>query len=504
MLPSVLLLYFLWRSLRQRVFLLGLPFLMDMYYSVFFERLKPFWVPGQWTPADHMMFWLLVTWIVYFDLLLPGRRRSVRERHLFGPRLSAPEEIVLVGFAAYMLFKVGTTAVHYMDLGSAISEARIPLYMFAGYFLLRGISVTPVERRRWTSSPRSSSSTRSRPASTCCIRGCTSTSTPGLVEYQYFVFDGEVLTRSFYFMPQYLPLAIAFCAAKRKWSLFWLGVLAVTLAAIWVSYTRSLVLVAMVEIAVILAIRLLKQRDAWPAAKRVLQIVLVMARVRRRSGHAAAHPVRLSLLAYRRHPVERQRAQGQQSAGSPQWWRTTNEWVGGDNRLLGVGFPSAAQDARVTEVGRWQRISCGCRRCGTWACSESPGWSACSSPSAWRATSLSLASEGDAAFLSTVLLGVIVGVFLLGFVEWTIFDPWHTPLALSFFALLAAERCRQRAEARQAVTVGGGEPPVLESVSAMASVGHSEMRSGCPSRRRTEGWRSSVELRAPSRGIRRA
>ena len=66
----------------------------------------------------------------------------------------------------------------------------------------------------------------------------------------------------------------------------------------------------------------------------------------------------------------------------------------------------------------------------------------------WRAASMSLASEGDAAFLSTVLLGVIVGVFLLGFVEWTIFDPWHTPLALSFFALLAAERCRQRAEAR--------------------------------------------------------
>ncbi len=98
-----------------------------------------------------------------------------------------------------------------------------------------------------------------------------------MVEYQYLVFNGEVLTRSFYFMPQYLPLAIAFCVAKRKWSLLWLGVLLVTLAAIWVSYTRALVLVAIVEIAVILAVRLLKQRDAWPAAKRVVQIVLVMA-----------------------------------------------------------------------------------------------------------------------------------------------------------------------------------------------------------------------------------
>ena len=37
-LPSLLLLYFLWRALRQRVFLLGIPFLMFMSYSIFFAR----------------------------------------------------------------------------------------------------------------------------------------------------------------------------------------------------------------------------------------------------------------------------------------------------------------------------------------------------------------------------------------------------------------------------------------------------------------------------------
>ena len=70
---------------------------------------------------------------------------------------------------------------------------------------------------------------------------------------------------------------------------------------------------------------------------------------------------------------------------------------------------------------------------------------------AWRATGMSLASEGDAAFLSVILLGLVVGVFVLGFVEWTIFDPWHTPLALSFLALLTAERYRQRIEARERI-----------------------------------------------------
>jgi O-antigen ligase len=81
---------------------------------------------------------------------------------------------------------------------------------------------------------------------------------------------------------------------------------------------------------------------------------------------------------------------------------------------------------------------------------------------AWRATSLSLASGGDAAFISLVLLGVVVATFLQGFVEWTILDPWHTPMALWFFALLAAERCRRRVEAGQAATGPGDELAILK------------------------------------------
>ena len=462
-LPSVLLLYFLWRSMRQRIFLLGLPFLMDMYYSVFFESLRPFWVPSQWMPADHMMFWLLVTWIIYFDLVLPRRRRSVRGRHLFGPRLSAPEEIVLVGLAAYMLFKVGTTAVHYMDLGTAIGEARIPLYVFAGYFLLRGI-LCHAGREETVDFLAAVVVVNTIAAGLYVLhQGLRLYIYAGAVEYQYIVVNGETLTRSFYFMPQYLPLAIAFCAAKHKWSLPWLGVLAVTLAAIWVSYTRALVLVAIVEILVILAVRLLKQRDAWPAVKRSLQIILVM-------GVFVAVAVALlpTQSAYFFSRIAETRSSGSALEDNNLqvrlgWWRTTYEWLGGDNLLLGVGFPSSAQDVRVTEVGIMAPDLVWVPTVWNLGLLGVAGLAGVFIAFAWRATSMSLASEGDAAFLSNVLLGVTVGVFLLGFVEWTIFDPWHTPLALSFLALLTIEACRQRAEARQSVMVAG-KPAALEGV----------------------------------------
>lgn len=462
--PSLLLLYFLWRSLRQRVFLVGLPFLMDMYYSVFFDKLRPFWIPSLWEPADHMMFWLLVTWIIYFDLLLPGHRRSVRERHVFGPRLSAPEEIVLVGFAAYMLFKVATTAVQYMDLGSAISQARVPLYAFAGYFLLRGI-LCHAGRRETVDFLAAIVVVNTIAAGLYVLhQGLHIYIYAGAVEYQYFVFKGQLLTRSFYFMPQLLPLAIAFCAAKRTWSIFWLGVLVVTLAAVWVSYTRALVIVSLIEIALILAVRLLNQRDAWPAAKRVLQIVVITAVFV--GGAVALLPTQSAYLYSRfaetgSNGSVTKDADVQVRLGE---WQTTYEWVGADNRLLGLGFPSSAQDARVTKVGVMAPDLVWVPTVWNLGLLGVVGLTCMFIAYAWRATSMSLASNDDAAFLSVLLLGLIVGVFLLGFVQWTIFDPWHTPCALWFFALLAAERCRQRAEARQAVPDAGNRSAVLESV----------------------------------------
>lgn len=462
LLPSLLLLYFLWRSPRQRVFLLGLPFLMNMYYSVFFDRLRPFWVPSLWEPADHMMLWLLVTWIIYFDLLLPGRRRSVRERRVFGPRLSAPEEIALVGFAAYMVFKVGTTALHYMELGSAVSQARVPLYAFAGYFLLRGV-LSHAGRKETVDFLAAIVVVNTIAAGLYVLhQGLHLYIYAGLVEYQSFVFNGQVLTRSFYFMPQFLPLAIAFCAAKRTWNIFWLGVLVVTLAAVWVSYTRALVLVCLIEIALILAVRLLKRRDAWLAAKRVLQIVLITAVFV--GGAAALLPTQSAYLFSRfadtwSHGSVTKDTDVQVRVGELQ---TTYEWVGADNRLLGLGFPSSAQDARVTKVGVMAPDLVWVPTIWNLGLLGVAGLTCMFIAYAWRATSMSLANNDDAAFLSVLLLGVIVGVFLLGFVQWTILDPWHTPIALSFFSLLAAERCRQRDEACQGVPDAGDGAAVLE------------------------------------------
>lgn len=451
LLPAVLLLYFLWRSMRQRIFLLGLPFLMDMYFSIFFDRLKLFWVPVQLNqPAAYMMLWLFVTWVIYFDLLLPRHRRSVREHRLFGPRLSLPEEIILLGLAAYVGVEIALTAVKYMDLGSALGTAAPFLYLIGGYFLLRGM-VCHAGRRETVDFVGAVVVVN---AITCVayvlnqgfhmavIYG-------GLQVYQSIVFNGQNLTRSFYFMPQFLPLAVAYCVAKPKWGVFWTTILLVTLAAVWVSYTRALVIVVLVEIAVVLGVRLLKRRDAWPAFKRMLQVAVIGA-----VFVAAVFALLPTSSSYFLSRFAETSSHGSVLRDTDLQvrlaeWRTTYDWVGSDRILLGVGFPSPAQDARVNMVGVmapdvvwvptvWSLglIGVACLAC-------------LFAVFALRAFKLSISSEGDAAFIAVTLLGVIVGAFLQGFVQWTILDPWHTPIALWFFALLVAERWRQTSEAHQ-------------------------------------------------------
>ena len=137
------------------------------------------------------------------------------------------------------------------------------------------------------------------------------------------------------------------------------------------------------------------------------------------------------------------------------WWRTTSDWLRDGARLVGVGFPSAAQDARVTDIqsmapdSMWVPVLWSLGLIGV------VGIAGMFGAFLWRAASLILTTEGDAAVLSTVLLGWMVAVVLLGLREWVIYDPWHTPLALSFFALLTAEVHRRRVEVHKVSTASG-------------------------------------------------
>ena len=444
-LPAALLLYFVWRARRQRIFLLGIPFLMYASQSLFFDKLKPFWIPGRLSTTDHVLMWLVIVWILYFDLLLPTRWRTVKRPRVFGPALSAPEEVVLLGIAAWVVIELGFTVLRFSDLGSALGEAKGFIYLFVGYFLLRGMLCQ---------------ASRDDTLDFIKVLILANTAAAGLfflhqglhlhlydaTEYKVLTFMGQTLTRSFTFMPQFSLLALAYCYARRDWGLLWVGVLIVTLAALWVSYTRSLLAIAAVELLAILLVRLSKSHQAGMAIKRGLSIVAILVVL---GGVAfVALPAQSGYFLSRIHM-----ATGSGSVtGDPNLQnridklRTVWGWIGPEGHFTGQGFATASQDPPGANIP-WMASDLvwvpWLYRLGLVGVALLVALYALAG---WRMLDLAVTGADDAEFLALVLFGALVGSFLESAVSWTLLNPDRYAMGLWAFALVAAEACRRRAE----------------------------------------------------------
>ena len=63
-LPAALALWFIWKARDNALFLLGIPVLMVMGGSVFFENAKVFWKPGRFDAVTLLMIWLTIVWVL--------------------------------------------------------------------------------------------------------------------------------------------------------------------------------------------------------------------------------------------------------------------------------------------------------------------------------------------------------------------------------------------------------------------------------------------------------
>ena len=447
-LPALLLLFFVGRSVRQRIFLLGIPFLMYMTSSVFFDKMKIFWVPGRLSPSDHMMMWLVITWVVYFDLVLPAYRRVQPRPKLFGPALSGPEEAVLVGLLALAVLEIGLTALRFGEVSTAVGEAKGFIYLFAGYFLLRGM-LCRAGRDDTVAFLKALVIVNTLAAGLFILHQGLHLQIYQATEYQVISFMGQRLTRSFYFMPQLLALALAYVFARRTWNVWWVGVLVVTLAALWVSYTRSLLLIALAELLVILAVRLLKAHQAGMVVKRAVTIIAVVTIL----GAAAlvVLPVQsqyfLSRISMATSSGSLTNDPNLQNRGEK--LREVYAWIGTESHVLGQGFATSGQDPPAANVQTmasdlvWVPVLYRLGLLGVLLVVL------LYAAAAWRSLGCALSGSGAAEFTALVLLGLIVGTFLESFVSWTFLNPVRTPMGLWVFALVVAEAYRRRSEAAE-------------------------------------------------------
>jgi O-antigen ligase len=433
--------------MRQRIFLLGIPFLMFQYVAVFFNNVRLFWVPGRLEPVDLMMIWLVIVWAIFFDFPLPARLRAGQSPRVFGPALSSPEEFVLIGIAALAALELPLTVLRFGAIGPALGEAKGFIYLFVGYFLLRGM-FSRANRRDTIDLITALVVVNTIAAGFFVLhQGLHLPIYAGATEYQIFVFEGQLITRSFYFMPQLMTLALAFCFAKPKWGLFWMAAFLLNMAALWVSYTRTLIVIAAVELLVILGLRMLTANQAGRTIRRALVIGVVV---------VVAGAVAFAVLPGESRYFMSRIAETDQSGTvtgdrnlqnrARKMQRIYNS-ISTESVLLGQGYAAPRQEATADDI-YWMSADV------VWVpvlyrlgVTGVVGFIAAYGLFGWRALRLSLAGRGEAEFLALVISAALVGQLLSGLTSWTILDPQRYPMGLWLFAILAAEACRRPADA---------------------------------------------------------
>ena len=445
-----LLVYFVWQARGSRIFLFGIPMLMLMAFSVFFDELKPFWMPGRLDMNTHIMIWLTIVWLICTGQvpLRPGR---AREKRPFGPPLSMPEEAAVLAILLLTVISIALTGLRYEDMLTAVETAVPMLYLLAGYFMVRGII-----------------SHSSRPEVMRFIDALVVVNTLAAVlfiahqglhvsiyegtEYRVLIVNGERLTRTFYFMPQLLILSLAVTFVRRRWNLWTYLIVAINLIAVWISYTRSLVLIVAAIALFVLAVRLLRRHEGGIAVRRLLSIAAVVAVVA--VVAVAVFPTETSYFFERFGQTEQGQGTDKNLNIRRIKWDRTYEWAKEVDPVMGVGFASTSQHPYTASMLIMQSDIIWVPVLFWLGLAGVVAFAALYLLFALRAGTLLVRARGPDGDLWLMWLAVLFGSFAEGFVNWTLLNDARYPLGLWFFAVMGAEFARERVRQRAPAFAG--------------------------------------------------
>ena len=237
--PYLLVLYFVIRGIKEPFFFLGIPFLMFMSESIFFDGVKIFKIPGSLT-YGLMFFWLILLRIVAVFLA----RSDEKKEYSYMGRINAMD-ICILGLLLISFIGGGSTLLHYADVTAVVKEFIVLISLFVSYFIIKN----------WTSriTPEVMIDFIFSIVLVNSLSACLYILHQGLhfgiypeAEYSVDIVQGVEITRTFYFMPQFLPLSVAFLLIFRhKKPFVYYVLLIINVLAIFISYTRSFLINAM-------------------------------------------------------------------------------------------------------------------------------------------------------------------------------------------------------------------------------------------------------------------
>jgi hypothetical protein len=476
LLPLAAVAYFVWQSTKSRIFLLGIPFLQFFRQSVFFEDLRPFWIPGRLSTVEVTTLWLILVWAVCTGWLLPSRRKAGERRlPLFGPG-PLPEELLLIAVAGVVGVSVLATAVRHADLSSAIGEASGLGFMLLGYLLVRGI-VYHSERTEVMRFLNAIVAVSTVAAGLFIIHQGLHIPIYSAEEYFQTVFRGQVITRTFVFMSPLLIFSLSFAFAQRRWTLWTYAIIGVNLVAVWVSYTRTMLAMAAVVAAISILVRLLKSGQEMLALRRVIAIGAVVLAVA--VTLVTLLPTESNYFVSRiQNAMEGGIGRGDNLAVRNDRLADTIKMVADEDIVLGRGFVTEAQDPQYGMMTQWSWDSAWIAIVYRMGLAGAAAFAALLAAYAARAFWLFLRKDPWSEEYGLLWLTFLVATGIGSFIGWGFMDQTRYPMNLWFLAFLAAgvllPRTVGRAAPETATATGEAEapPPAFARLSGASSPEH--------------------------------
>jgi len=443
LLPAGLAAYCFYSAMKRPIFLLGIPFLQVMQQSVFFKNIKLFWIPGRIGGNYLILVWMVLAWA--WVIYRTEDQEWIDNRATWRPGRILPEEHVLMGLAILVLAKLLWVEVSVTDTKTLTYNFALWGLPLVGYWLVRGI----VSR----SSSEDVAALLTFVAVATGIGSALFVVHQGLripiyqvTEYLVFTYKGQELSRSFWFMPPFLLFALALAVARRSWNVGTIGIMAVTMVAVVVSYTRSLLIAAAAVVAVVLALPWLKEGHPGLFLRRVSKLGAILALVVVVLVVALPTPTdyflsRMESLTGAATVTEDQNVLVRQNDLS-----TVAATLSDRNQLL-LGAGLGTSDELFRKADDWTADS-------TWVgVVYSLGLFGVALTGAVfvlfgvRAFRLYMSSSGTAEFLGVAYLGAVLAMLATTFASWTFLDPRFSAMGFWLFAFISGEAVKRNSSA---------------------------------------------------------
>jgi len=272
-LPFVLIFYFLYLSLKEPVFFLGIPFLMFIRTPIFFEKIMLFRIPFrsidsiEQNPDIYLLVWLIIFWAIF---RIRSKNSSENTNNInYSIKNSSILDYYIIGLILISFIGLVVVLNEYYLVENVFDEFFTLLSLFFGFFIMKDV-VRHTEADVLEKFLFSLVIVNSIASGLFFIhQGLHKEiyATQGN-EYLSQVIDGVVITRTFWFMPILWFFSISYLLVFiKKNTVLKLFLLGINILGVYISYTRSFLTISVLLFVIYSLLTGLKNKNFGNAFK---------------------------------------------------------------------------------------------------------------------------------------------------------------------------------------------------------------------------------------------